>query len=66
LSQIQTDAVAPNIILNIYSHNLNPIERLWKIMNEYVRHNKYFATAKDVRNKICEFLAKYSLNEFIF
>jgi transposase len=28
--------------------NLNPIERLWKVMNEHVRNNKYFATAKNL------------------
>ncbi|MBT0257161.1 IS630 family transposase, partial [Vibrio campbellii] len=25
-----------------YSPNLNPIERLWKVMNEHVRNNVYF------------------------
>jgi transposase len=25
-----------------YSPNLNPIERLWKVMNEYVRNNQFF------------------------
>lgn len=29
-----------------YSPNLNPIERLWKVMNEHARNNVYFATAK--------------------
>ncbi|CAI2472799.1 Uncharacterised protein [Serratia ficaria] len=29
-----------------YSPNLNPIERLWKVMNEHTRNNRYFATAK--------------------
>jgi len=38
-----------------YSPNLNPIERLWKVMNEHVRNNKYFATAKEFRNKIDAF-----------
>jgi len=38
-----------------YSPNLNPIERLWKVMNEYVRNNKYFSTAKQFRDKIDEF-----------
>ena len=38
-----------------YSPNLNPIERLWKVMNEHVRNNKYFATAKEFRDKIDEF-----------
>jgi transposase len=41
-----------------YSPNLNPIERLWKVMNEYVRNNKYFATAKEFRDKIDEFFIK--------
>ncbi len=25
-----------------YSPNLNPIERLWKVMNEYTRNNHFF------------------------
>lgn len=39
-----------------YSPNLNPIERLWKVMNEYARNNQYFAKAKDFRKKINHFL----------
>lgn len=35
-----------------YSPNLNPIERLWKVMNEQVRNNQYFATAKAFRHQI--------------
>lgn len=38
-----------------YSPNLNPIERLWKVMNEHARNNKYFATAKAFRQSINEF-----------
>ncbi len=39
-----------------YSPNLNPIERLWKVMNEHVRSNEYFATAKEFRQKTNQFL----------
>ncbi len=39
-----------------YSPNLNPIERLWKVMNEYARNNEYFAQAKEFREKINHFL----------
>ncbi|MCK5818104.1 MAG: transposase, partial [Psychromonas sp.] len=42
--------------LPAYSPNLNPIERLWKVMNEHARNNKYFATAKDFRRSINNFL----------
>jgi len=35
-----------------YSPNLNPIERLWKVMNEHARNNKYFKKLKDFRQKI--------------
>jgi len=35
-----------------YSPNLNPIERLWKIMNEEVRNNKFFAKPKEFREAI--------------
>ncbi|OED50999.1 DDE endonuclease [Endozoicomonas sp. (ex Bugula neritina AB1)] len=39
-----------------YSPNLNPIERLWKVMNEYVRNNEYFAKPGEFRQKINHFL----------
>jgi transposase len=35
-----------------YSPNLNPIERLWKIMNKYARNGQYFATSKEFRQRI--------------
>ncbi len=35
-----------------YSPNLNPIERLWKVMNEHVRNNKFFKGAKDFKDAI--------------
>lgn len=38
-----------------YSPNLNPIERLWKVMNEHVRNNVYFSTAKEFREAIDNF-----------
>lgn len=39
-----------------YSPNLNPIERLWKVMNEHVRNNRHFDSAKEFRQKINSFL----------
>lgn len=41
-----------------YSPNLNPIERLWKIMNEWVRNNRFFESAKEFRSVIMEFFEK--------
>ena len=38
-----------------YSPNLNPIERLWKVMNEHVRNNQFFSSAKEFREKISGF-----------
>lgn len=38
-----------------YSPNLNPIERLWKIMNEQVRNNRVFESAKEFRREIMNF-----------
>lgn len=38
-----------------YSPNLNPIERLWKVMNEKVRNNRYFASPKAFRQEIHHF-----------
>ncbi len=39
-----------------YSPNLNPIERLWKVMNEQVRNNRFFKGAKDFKEAINGFL----------
>lgn len=38
-----------------YSPNLNPIERLWKVMNEQVRNNVFFTSAKVFREAIVDF-----------
>jgi transposase len=38
-----------------YSPNLNPIERLWKVMNEYVRNNRFFKSTKEFANEIMNF-----------
>ncbi len=39
-----------------YSPNLNPIERLWKVMNEEARNNVFFSSAKQFREAISQFL----------
>ena len=41
--------------LPTYSPNLNPIERLWKVMNEHVRNNKFFSVPKEFRDAIDHF-----------
>ena len=38
-----------------YSPNLNPIERVWKVMNGYVRNNVLFKNPNDFRLKIGHF-----------
>ena len=38
-----------------YSPNLNPIERIWKVMNEAVRNNRLFKSAKNFRSTITVF-----------
>ena len=54
--QVPTDFAEEPHYLPAYSPNLNPIERLWKVMHEYVSNNHYFKTAKEFRDKIDEFL----------
>ena len=44
-----------------YSPNLNPIERLWKFMNEAVLYNKYYETYSAFRDAVLGFLE--GLNE---
>jgi transposase len=38
-----------------YSPNLNPIERLWKIMHEHVSYNKYYSSFKSFREALSHF-----------
>lgn len=38
-----------------YSPNLNSIERLWKVMNEHARNNRFFRTADEFRQSITNF-----------
>lgn len=41
--------------LPAYSPNLNPIERLWKIMHEQVTYNRYYEKFSDFTEAICHF-----------
>lgn len=55
---VEKEANKLDIVLKFlppYSPNLNPIERLWKVMNEKVRNNRFFKSAKDFKEKIDEF-----------
>lgn len=58
-SQLVRDAALErNIELHYlppYSPNLNPIERLWKVMNEQTRDNVFFSSAKSFRDAISGF-----------
>jgi transposase len=38
-----------------YSPNLNPIERLWRLMNEQVLYNRYFEHFKSFRDAVLRF-----------
>lgn len=55
---VREEALKRNIVLHYlppYSPNLNPIERLWKVMNEKSRNNVFFSSAKQFRDAISEF-----------
>jgi len=39
-----------------YSPNLNPIERLWKFMNEHVLYNRYYEKFADFKRAVLGFL----------
>ena len=42
-------------ILPPYSPNLNPIERVWKVMNEHVRNNEVFSSFKEFKTAVLDF-----------
>ena len=54
--------------LPTYSPNLNPIERVWKIMNEDIRNNVFFEKSKDFFQAVKKFFEvtwKERCHEFI-
>lgn len=56
--KVRSFAESLNITLHYlppYSPNLNPIERLWKIMHEHVTYNQYYPTFHDFREAIRHF-----------
>lgn len=50
--------------LPVYCPHLNPIERLWGVMHEFVTHNKCYATRKAFCEAILEFLTRTVPEEF--
>lgn len=48
-----------------YSPNLNPIERLWKLMHEQVTYNKYYETFSDFTEAILNFFKNIGRNKII-
>ena len=56
--RVQTFAEQASIQLHylpLYSPHWNPIERLWKVMNEHTRNNRVFKSASDFRDALAEF-----------
>lgn len=59
--ETQDAAKHHNIVIHYlppYSPNLNPIERLWKVMNEEVRNNRFFKDVKEFRYAIKNFFTE--------
>jgi transposase len=51
----------PEVTLHLlppHSPNLNPIERLWKLLNEYERNNVFFSSKKQFCDAIDRFFTK--------
>lgn len=42
------------VYLPPYNPNLNPIERLWKVMNKHARNGEYFSSTKEFRRRVGE------------
>ena len=47
-----------------YCPHLNPIERLWAVMHQYVTHNRHYPTQKQFANAILQFLRETIPNEW--
>lgn len=58
LNSLKAPPPHPKFIVHIlppYSPNLNPIKRLWKVMNELSRNNQVFKTFHEFQEKIRAF-----------
>lgn len=58
LNSLKAPPPHPKFVMHIlppYSPNLNPIERLWKVMNELSRNNQVFKTFHEFKEKIRAF-----------
>ena len=58
LNSLKAPPPHPKLVMHLlpaYSPNLNPIERMWRVMNEQVRNNKVFYKLAEFRGKISEF-----------
>jgi len=58
LNSLKASPPHPKFIMHVlppYSPNLNPIERLWKVMNEFSRNNQVFKTFHEFQEKIRTF-----------
>lgn len=61
LESLKVPPPHPKLVLHIlppYSPNLNPIERLWKVMNELSRNNQVFKTFNEFKEKIRAFFSE--------
>lgn len=61
LESLKKSAPRPLFVMHIlppYSPNLNPIERLWKVMNELSRNNQVFKNFNEFTEKIRTFFSE--------
>ena len=61
LNSLKAPPPHPKFMMHIllpYSPNLNPIERLWKVMNELSRNNQVFKTFHEFKEKIRTFFSE--------
>lgn len=60
LDSLKVPPPHPKLVMHIlppYSPNLNSIERLWKVMNEFSRNNQVFKTFNEFKEKIHTFFS---------
>jgi transposase len=55
LTRVDNLKIKHHILLS-YRHHMNPIERLWIVMNKETRNHQYFSSAQKFREAIERFL----------
>ena len=52
------------MLLPAYSPELNPVERLWRHIKDYVLKNRIYETLKELEDEVCDFTKQIKIETY--